>query len=138
MPFSVDTPWQEEFEVLFPYEETPDQQKAIEDVKQDMERLRPMDRLICGDVGYGKTEVALRAAFKSVMAGKQVALLAPTTILTLQHFNTFQQRFAPFPVQVEMLNRFRTDKEAKMVVQGIGKWHRRYCYRHSCPALKKY
>ena len=117
--FSVDTPWQEEFEVLFPYEETPDQQKAIEDVKQDMERLRPMDRLICGDVGYGKTEVALRAAFKSVMAGKQVALLAPTTILTLQHFNTFQQRFAPFPVQVEMLNRFRTDKEAKMVVQGL-------------------
>ena len=117
--FPTDTPWQKEFEVLFPYEETPDQQKAIEEVKEDMERLRPMDRLICGDVGYGKTEVALRAAFKSVMAGKQVALLAPTTILTLQHFNTFQQRFAPFPVQVEMLNRFRTDKEAKRVVQGL-------------------
>ena len=117
--FATDTPWQKEFEVLFPYEETPDQQKAIEEVKRDMERLRPMDRLICGDVGYGKTEVALRAAFKSVMAGKQVALLAPTTILTLQHFNTFQQRFAPFPVQVEMLNRFRTDKEAKKVVEGL-------------------
>ncbi len=117
--FPADTPWQKEFDVLFPYEETPDQQKAIEEVKRDMERLRPMDRLICGDVGYGKTEVALRAAFKSVMAGKQVALLAPTTILTLQHFNTFQQRFAPFPVQVEMLNRFRTDKEAKGVVEGL-------------------
>ena len=117
--FPTDAPWQKEFEVLFPYEETPDQQKAIEEVKQDMERLRPMDRLICGDVGYGKTEVALRAAFKAVMAGKQVAILAPTTILTLQHFNTFQQRFAPFPVQVEMLNRFRTDKETKMVVGGI-------------------
>lgn len=117
--FPVDTPWQKDFDVLFPYEETPDQQKAIEEVKQDMERLRPMDRLICGDVGYGKTEIALRAAFKSVMAGKQVALLAPTTILTLQHFNTFQQRFAPFPVQVEMLNRFRTDKEARMVVEGL-------------------
>ena len=117
--FPTDTPWQKEFEVLFPYEETLDQQKAIEDVKRDMERLQPMDRLICGDVGYGKTEVALRAAFKSVMAGKQVALLAPTTILTLQHFNTFQQRFAPFPVQVEMLNRFRTDKEAKRVVEGL-------------------
>ena len=117
--FPTDTPWQKEFEVLFPYEETTDQQKAIEDVKRDMERLRPMDRLVCGDVGYGKTEVALRAAFKSVMAGKQVALLAPTTILTLQHFNTFQQRFAPFPVQVEMLNRFRTDKEAKRVVDGL-------------------
>ena len=119
--FPVDTSWQEEFEVLFPYQETPDQQKAIEEVKQDMERLRPMDRLICGDVGYGKTEVALRAAFKAVMAGKQVALLAPTTILTLQHFNTFQQRFTSFPVQVEMLNRFRTDKEAKMVVEGLAK-----------------
>ena len=117
--FPVDAPWQKEFEVLFPYEETPDQQKAIEEVKQDMERPRPMDRLICGDVGYGKTEVALRAAFKAVMAGKQVALLAPTTILTLQHFNTFQERFAPFPVQVEMLNRFRTDKETKMVVEGM-------------------
>ena len=119
--FSADAPWQEDFEVLFPYEETPDQQKAIEEVKADMERLRPMDRLICGDVGYGKTEVALRAAFKSAMAGKQVALLAPTTILTLQHFNTFQQRFEPFPVQVEMLNRFRTDKEAKMVKEGLAK-----------------
>ena len=117
--FPTDTPWQKEFEILFPYEETPDQQNAIEEVKRDMEHLRPMDRLICGDVGYGKTEVALRAAFKSVMAGKQVALLAPTTILTLQHFNTFQQRFASFPVQVEMLNRFRTDKEAKRVVEGL-------------------
>ncbi len=117
--FPADTSWQEEFEVLFPYEETLDQQKAIEEVKQDMERVRPMDRLICGDVGYGKTEVALRAAFKAVMAGKQAALLAPTTILTLQHFNTFQQRFAPFPVQVEMLNRFRTEKEAKRVTEGL-------------------
>jgi len=119
--FSADAPWQREFEALFPYEETPDQLKTIEDVKADMERLRPMDRLVCGDVGYGKTEIALRAAFKAVMDGKQVAVLVPTTILALQHVDTFQQRFEPFPVKVEMLTRFRTDKEAKMVKEGLAK-----------------
>ena len=117
--FPADTPWHREFEATFPYEETPDQLKAIEEVKADMERSRSMDRLICGDVGYGKTEIALRGAFKAVMAGKQVAILAPTTILTLQHFNTFQQRFEPFPIQVEMLNRLRTDKELKTTKVGL-------------------
>ncbi|MGB9825621.1 MAG: CarD family transcriptional regulator, partial [Desulfofundulus sp.] len=90
--FSPDTPWQQEFEAAFPYRETPDQLRAIQEVKADMERPRPMDRLLCGDVGYGKTEVALRAAFKAVMDGKQVAVLVPTTILAQQHYNTFRER----------------------------------------------
>ena len=119
--FSPDTAWQREFEAMFPYEETPDQLQAIEEVKEDMERSRPMDRLICGDVGYGKTEVALRSAFKAVMDGKQAAVLVPTTVLALQHFNTFQARFEPFPVSVEMLTRFRVNKEAKMVKAGLEK-----------------
>ena len=119
--FSIDTLWQQEFEVTFPYEETPDQLKTIEEVKEDMERIRPMDRLVCGDVGYGKTEVALRAAFKAVMDDKQVAVLVPTTILALQHFNTFTERFAPFPVEVEMLTRFRTPAEARVVKAGLAK-----------------
>ena len=117
--FSADVPWQVEFEATFPFEETPDQLKAIEDVKGDMERARPMDRLVCGDVGYGKTEVALRSAFKAVMDGKQVAVLVPTTILALQHYNTFVERFSPFPIQVEMLTRFRTAKELAAVKQGL-------------------
>ena len=119
--FSPDTPWHREFEAMFPYEETPDQLQAIEEVKEDMERSRPMDRLICGDVGYGKTEVALRAVFKAVMDGKQAAVLVPTTVLALQHFNTFQKRFESFPVSVEMLTRFRVNKEAKMVKVGLEK-----------------
>ena len=117
--FSADVPWQVEFEAMFPFEETPDQLKAIEDVKSDMERARPMDRLVCGDVGYGKTEVALRSAFKAVMDGKQVAVLVPTTVLALQHYNTFGERFSPFPIQVEMLTRFRTAKELATVKQGL-------------------
>ena len=117
--FSADAPWQVEFEAMFPFEETPDQLKAIEEVKTDMERVRPMDRLVCGDVGYGKTEVALRSAFKAVMDGKQVAVLVPTTILALQHYNTFVERFSPFPIQVEMLTRFRTAKELATVKQGL-------------------
>ena len=117
--FSADVPWQVEFEAMFPFEETPDQLKAIEEVKADMERVRPMDRLVCGDVGYGKTEVALRSAFKAVMDGKQVAVLVPTTILALQHYNTFVERFSPFPIQVEMLTRFRTPKELEAVKQGL-------------------
>ena len=117
--FSGDAPWQVEFEAMFPFEETPDQLKAIEEVKADMERIRPMDRLVCGDVGYGKTEVALRSAFKAAMDGKQVAILVPTTILALQHYNTFADRFRPFPIKVEMLTRFRTAKESSSAKRGL-------------------
>ena len=115
--FSADAPWQKEFEDSFPYQLTTDQAAAIKDVKSDMETAVPMDRLIIGDVGYGKTEVAMRAAFKSVMDGKQVAVLAPTTILAYQHFETFKQRFAAFPVSIELLSRFRSAKEQKAVVE---------------------
>ncbi|MTI83324.1 MAG: transcription-repair coupling factor [Firmicutes bacterium] len=117
--FNQDSAWQQEFEGNFPYEETPDQIKAIEAVKRDMERSRPMDRLLCGDVGYGKTEVALRAAFKAIMDGKQVAVLVPTTILAQQHFNTFRERFSGYPIRVEMLSRFRTAKEQGKVIEGL-------------------
>ena len=113
--FSADAPWQKEFEDAFPYQLTTDQAGAIVDVKSDMETAVPMDRLIIGDVGYGKTEVAMRAAFKAVMDGKQVAILTPTTILAYQHFETFKQRFAAFPVSTELLSRFRTPKEQKSV-----------------------
>ena len=109
--FSPDTTWQHELEDSFPYVETEDQYLAIQEVKTDMERPKPMDRLICGDVGYGKTEVALRAAFKAVTDGTQVALLVPTTVLAQQHYNTFKERLAPFPIRVEMLSRFRTRRE---------------------------
>ncbi len=113
--FSEDTPWQHELEVSFEFEETPDQWLAIQDVKRDMERPRPMDRLIAGDVGYGKTEVALRAAFKAVMDGKQVAVLVPTTILAQQHYNVFLKRLAPYPIKVEMLSRFRTPADQRRI-----------------------
>ncbi|HHZ91485.1 TPA: transcription-repair coupling factor [Candidatus Poribacteria bacterium] len=119
--FPSDSPWQQEFEALFSFEETPDQIESISDVKSDMEQSQPMDRLICGDVGYGKTEVALRAAFKAVEAGKQVAVLVPTTVLALQHFNTFQHRFNPFPICVEMLSRFRTPKQMQTTKSGMTK-----------------
>jgi transcription-repair coupling factor (superfamily II helicase) len=115
--FAPDTKWQAEFERSFPFRETPDQMKAIIDTKIDMERLRPMDRLICGDVGFGKTEVAVRAAFKAVMAGKQVAVLAPTTVLAQQHFEVFRQRVLDYPVRIEMLSRFRSQSEQKKVLQ---------------------
>ena len=121
--FSTDTTWQMEFEAAFPYEETEDQLTSIEDVKKDMEKPKPMDRLICGDVGYGKTEVALRATFKAVMDGKQVAILVPTTVLAQQHFNTFIRRFADYPVKVEMLSRFRTTKEMKEVIANLATGH---------------
>lgn len=111
----------QEFEAMFPFEETPDQLKAIEDVLADMMSPRPADRLICGDVGFGKTEVALRAAFKAVMDGKQVAVLVPTTVLAEQHFRTFSERFAPFPVTVELLSRFRTAAQQKKVIEGLKK-----------------
>ena len=115
--FAPDTKWQAEFERSFPFRETPDQMKAIIDTKIDMERLRPMDRLICGDVGFGKTEVAVRAAFKAVMDGKQVAVLAPTTVLAQQHFEVFRQRMREYPVRIEMLSRFRSQSEQKKVLQ---------------------
>ena len=117
--FPTEVPWESEFEALFPFQETDDQRQAIEDVKADMETEKPMDRLVCGDVGYGKTEVALRAAFKAVMAERQVALLVPTTILALQHYDTFEKRFNPFPIQVEMLNRFRSRKEMQSVKEKL-------------------
>ncbi len=117
--FPTEVPWESEFEALFPFQETDDQLQAIEDVKADMETEKPMDRLVCGDVGYGKTEVALRAAFKAVMAEKQVALLVPTTILALQHYDTFEKRFNPFPIQVEMLNRFRSRKDIQSVKEKL-------------------
>ena len=113
--FPPDTPWQRELESAFLYEDTPDQRRAAEEVKRDMERPRPMDRLLVGDVGYGKTEVALRAAFKAVQAGKQVAVLVPTTILAEQHGRTFRERLADFPVRIEVLSRFRTPREAREV-----------------------
>lgn len=117
--FSEDSDWQQELEAGFPYEETDDQLQAIEDVKLDMERTKPMDRLLCGDVGYGKTEVAVRAAFKAALSGKQVAMLVPTTVLAQQHFDTFRHRLAPFPVKVEMLSRFRTDAEQNEILLSL-------------------
>ncbi|HUE50507.1 MAG TPA: transcription-repair coupling factor [Candidatus Dormibacteraeota bacterium] len=115
--FAPDTKWQSEFEHSFPFRETPDQLKAITDTKIDMERAQPMDRLICGDVGFGKTEVAIRAAFKAVMDGKQVAVLAPTTVLAQQHFEVFRQRMLDYPVRIEMLSRFRSQSEQKRILQ---------------------
>jgi transcription-repair coupling factor (superfamily II helicase) len=117
--YGADTPWQQEFEDAFEYQLTPDQEAAIEDVKSDMQDGQPMDRLIVGDVGYGKTEVAMRAAFKAVMEAKQVAVLAPTTVLVYQHFKTFQKRVGAFPMRIEMLSRFRSAKEQKEVVKAL-------------------
>ncbi len=117
--FSADTTWQKEMESSFLYEDTPDQRTATEAVKRDMESARPMDRLICGDVGYGKTEIAIRAAFKAVQDGKQVAVLAPTTVLVEQHRHTFSERLADYPVRVEVLSRFRTPRDQKKVLNGL-------------------
>ena len=117
--FGPDTPWQRELEEAFPYVETTDQLSSIDEVKEDMEREVPMDRLICGDVGYGKTEIAVRAAFKAIQDGKQVAVLVPTTLLVTQHHQTFSERYAQFPVTVKALSRFQTDAEAKEVLEGL-------------------
>lgn len=118
-PYSKDTDWQRQFEEAFPYEETPDQLQSLEEIKRDMESNRVMDRLLCGDVGYGKTEVAIRAAFKAVMDGKQVAVLAPTTILVQQHYNTFVSRFGDFPFTIQVLSRFKTPKEQKVILKTL-------------------
>jgi len=118
--FSSDTPWQRELEASFPYIETEDQLQALAEIKVDMEASQPMDRLLCGDVGYGKTEVTLRAAFKAVMDGKQVAVLVPTTVLAQQHYDTFRSRLATFPVEVEMLSRFRTQQEQSRIIKNLG------------------
>ncbi len=117
--YPSDSPWQQELEDSFPYQPTPDQLKSVQDVKRDLESDRPMDRLVCGDVGFGKTEVALRAIFKVVTAGKQVAFLAPTTILTQQHYHTLKERFAPYPINVGLLNRFRTAEERKDILRRL-------------------
>jgi transcription-repair coupling factor (superfamily II helicase) len=119
LAIAPDTPWQHEFEAAFPFEETPDQLEAIRQVKADLERRQPMDRLVCGDVGYGKTEVAMRAALKVALDGRQVAVLVPTTILAEQHWNRFRERFAPYPVRVEMLSRFRSPAQQKAVLAGL-------------------
>ncbi len=118
-PLPPDAPWQREFEDEFPHQETADQLRSINETKADLERARPMDRLLCGDVGFGKTEIALRAAFKAVMGGKQVVVLGPTTVLVQQHFNTFRERLAPFPISVEQLSRFRSPKEQKQVLEQL-------------------
>jgi transcription-repair coupling factor (superfamily II helicase) len=117
--FPSDTVWQEEFEARFEYEETADQMSAIEDVKDDMEKESPMDRLVCGDVGFGKTEVAIRAAFKAAMSGKQTAILVPTTILALQHFNNFKKRYEGYPVEIDMISRFRSSADIRRTKQGL-------------------
>ena len=117
--FPPDAPWQREFEAAFLYEETPDQLRAIAETKHDLETARPMDRLICGDVGFGKTEVAIRAAFKAVLGGKQVAVLVPTTVLAQQHFNTFRERMADYPMRIELLSRFRTPREQKRIIRQL-------------------
>ncbi len=117
--FGPDTPWQRELEDAFPFTETPDQLTTVDEVKDDMMKTVPMDRLVCGDVGYGKTEIAVRAAFKAVQDGKQVAILVPTTLLVTQHLSTFQERMSGFPIRIEALSRFQTDKEARAVVDGL-------------------
>lgn len=117
--YDPDSPWQRELEATFPYEETPDQLRAVQDVKADMEADQPMDRLVFGDVGYGKTEVAIRAAFKAIQSGKQVAVLCPTTLLAQQHHQTFSERFDPHPIRVEVLSRFLTQKQQRSVVEGL-------------------
>lgn len=117
--FDKDTPEQQEFEDLFPYEETRDQLRAIVEIKKDMELPRPMDRLLCGDVGYGKTEVAVRAAFKAAIEGKQVAILVPTTILAQQHYETFRERFADYPFNIQVMSRFRSRKDQNETIKGL-------------------
>ena len=134
--FSPDSNWQREFEDAFEFTETKDQSAAVKQIKKDMESEQPMDRLLCGDVGFGKTEVAMRAAFKALGDGKQVAVLAPTTVLCFQHFESFKRRFAAFPVRIEMLSRFRHAKEIKAVARRGRRRQGGYRDRHAPPALE--
>ena len=136
--FSKDNEFQREFEDSFDYNETDDQLTAISAIKQDMESTTPMDRLLCGDVGYGKTEVAMRAAFKAVQDGKQVAVLTPTTVLSFQHFETFKKRFSQFPINIEMISRFRTPKEQKVIVEKVETGKGRHPHRHASPAFERH
>ena len=130
--YGPDTVWQQEFEEMFPFEETEDQMHAIEAVKQDMESTKIMDRLICGDVGYGKTEVAIRAAFKAVQEDKQVVYLVPTTILAQQHYNTFVQRMKEFPVRVDLLCQIPySSRSRRKTIRGSEKRSCRYCHRYT-------
>ncbi len=135
--FSSDSNWQREFEDAFEFTETRDQKTAIADIKRDMESPQPMDRLLCGDVGYGKTEVVMRAAFKALGDGKQVAVLSPTTVLCFQHFNTFRKRFQPFPVRIEMLSRFRSAKEIKAVLDDLAEGKVDLRGRHASAVLER-
>ena len=135
--FSADNEWMREFEDTFEFSETEDQETAIADVKRDMESTQPMDRLLCGDVGYGKTEIAMRAAFKAISDNKQVAVLAPTTVLAFQHYETFKQRFAAFPVTIEMISRFRSPKQQKEILAEGGGRQSRHSDRHSSPDLER-
>ena len=135
--FAADSEWQREFEDSFEFNETDDQMSAITDVKHDMEASTPMDRLLCGDVGYGKTEVGMRAAFKSVSDNRQVAVLAPTTVLAFQHYNTFRQRFAAFPIKIDMLSRFRTPKQQKETIAKIEAGAGRHRHRHASRAVER-
>ena len=125
--FSPDGNWQREFEDGFEYAATKDQLSAVKQIKGDMESEQPMDRLLCGDVGFGKTEVAMRAAFKALGDGKQVAVLAPTTVLSFQHFETFKRRFASFPARVELVSRFRSPKEVKAALEDLAKRGKSTC-----------
>ena len=134
--FSPDSNWQREFEDAFEYTPTKDQLTAVSQIKADMESAQPMDRLLCGDVGFGKTEVAMRAAFKALGDGKQVAVLAPTTVLAFQHFETFKRRFASFPVRVEMVSRFRSPKEIKAVLAKTRRGQSGCRHRHAPPAFE--
>ena len=133
--FSSDSNWQREFEDAFEFTETRDQLTAIKDIKRDMESPQPMDRLLCGDVGYGKTEVVMRAAFKALGDGKQVAVLAPTTVFAFQHFETFKRRFQPFPVRVEMLQPLPLAQGDQSGAGGSGRGQGRYRHRHPPAAL---
>ena len=135
--YSPDSNWQREFEDAFEFTETRDQLTAITEIKRDMESTQPMDRLLCGDVGYGKTEVVMRAAFKALGDGKQVVVLAPTTVLAFQHFETFKRRFQPFPVRVEMFSRFRTPEGNQGRTGRPGRGQDRYRHRDPPPAFAR-
>ena len=134
--YGADTVWQKEFEELVPFDETADQLAAIDATKADMESTKIMDRLVCGDVGYGKTEIAIRAAFKAVQDSKQVVFLVPTTILAQQHYNTFVERMKDYPIRIELLSRFRTSAQIKASLERLKKGSCRYCNRNASCAVK--